>query len=427
MWLYCPPSISAPSPGSALLMSPSDEFFQRLSVSCTWRGKSRRWRLWRLAWKRATWMPRLFGGTFAQSQPTISEDVSAWWSAVSPAKTSALPARERESSGVDPDSSSTSFDSFATWEPSTSSWRTLQPSLFGGSTPFSGRWPKSGSLRSGAVCGRQTLVRLMAATVGGALRGTGSVWATPSVPNGGRANSAADVASKGSTDRGKRQIDLGSQARHWPTPQTADGERGSDKQIQGNPTLGGSARQWPTPYGFSGQGEGQKYGTGGEFDKFVKNWATSNANEEHYRLQGDSQQSRGLTAQASHWPTPRVSADRSSRSSMTRDGHWAAPSIEQVAELSMGELPREFDSPDELTPAASRIFESHTRPDPVTETAGQPTSTPTPTSRLQLNPQFVEALMGLPPEWTDFEGSATPSCPIRPSGPCASSGSERSE
>jgi hypothetical protein len=41
---------------------------------------------------------------------------------------------------------------------------------------------------------------------------------------------------------------------------------------------------------------------------------------------------------------------------MTKHGHWATPSLEQMAELSMGVLPREFHNASELTPQAARIY-----------------------------------------------------------------------
>jgi hypothetical protein len=47
-------------------------------------------------------------------------------------------------------------------------------------------------------------------------------------------------------------------------------------------------------------------------------------------------------------PTPKVTADRSSRSSLTREGHWSAPALGQVAEFVAGELPREYESWDEV-------------------------------------------------------------------------------
>ena len=43
-------------------------------------------------------------------------------------------------------------------------------------------------------------------------------------------------------------------------------------------------------------------------------------------------------------PTPRVAADRCSRSSLTKDGHWSAPSLAQAVELAQGILPREYEN-----------------------------------------------------------------------------------
>lgn len=57
------------------------------------------------------------------------------------------------------------------------------------------------------------------------------------------------------------------------------------------------------------------------------------------------------------WPTPRVAADRTSRSALLREGQWAAHSLGQVVELAVGELPRELENTDELTPAARRIYD----------------------------------------------------------------------
>lgn len=69
------------------------------------------------------------------------------------------------------------------------------------------------------------------------------------------------------------------------------------------------------------------------------------------------------------YPTPREAADRASRASVTRDGHWSAVSLGQAAELANGELPREFESVDELTPQARALFD-----------AGRAQRFPTPTS-----------------------------------------------
>lgn len=56
------------------------------------------------------------------------------------------------------------------------------------------------------------------------------MWYTPRVPNGGSVVDAETVASKGATEKGKRQVGLESQARLWPTPKAAsnNGKRGKD-------------------------------------------------------------------------------------------------------------------------------------------------------------------------------------------------------
>jgi hypothetical protein len=65
-----------------------------------------------------------------------------------------------------------------------------------------------------------------------------------------------------------------------------------------------------------------------------------------------------VTQDAANWPTIRVAAERASRTSMTKQGHWSAPSIAQAVELAEGILPREFKNAEELTPQAKRIFDA---------------------------------------------------------------------
>jgi len=58
---------------------------------------------------------------------------------------------------------------------------------------------------------------------GKTLAGEAAQWMTPNWPNGGRSVSAEVVAAKGATATGKRTVGLESQAKHWPTPMSADG------------------------------------------------------------------------------------------------------------------------------------------------------------------------------------------------------------
>jgi hypothetical protein len=66
-------------------------------------------------------------------------------------RTSATPARVLGSRGSVRVSGGKWPESFASYDPATSSWRTSQGLLTGGWTPFSGTWPHSGSMRTGRV------------------------------------------------------------------------------------------------------------------------------------------------------------------------------------------------------------------------------------------------------------------------------------
>lgn len=235
-WVYLPPAISAPSAEEVPWTEPSPEYFEDLAASCTWRTRSLPSSNWRRVWKKEASVRRLCGPTFVQRQRDRSEAVQTWLSAAFPVPTSAWQGTEPASEETRPASSSTSQMPFAIWDRATFSWRTLQPSLFEDSMPFSGSWPSSVSMRNAAVFERPTLARHIGEIAGGA---------SPGAESG--------------------------------------------------------------------------------------------------------------------WPSPRVSADRSSRSSMTVEGHWAAPSLGQMAELSMGVLPREFHSESELTPQAKRVYEAGQR------------------------------------------------------------------
>ncbi len=196
------------------------------------------------------------------------------------------------------------------------------------------------------------------------------------------------------------------------------------------------------------------------------------------------------------WPTPRVSADRTSRSCLVKQGHWSAPSLAQAVELAAGVLPREYLSWDEVqtkqqfptplsndanggsaahkqadgsygspslaryvnmfpTPTADKCVASTLTPDMADRfrkknrsgsfvEAMAATMWPTPTACQghnnsamnsgsagrqmvaakaetpeeaaamvggQLNPTWVEWLMGFPLGWTDCVASETRSCP----------------
>ena len=81
------------------------------------------------------------------------------------AKTSRSPARGPASPKAPaPACGRITFGSFAFYDRDTSSWRTCQPSLFGGWDEFSETWPRAGLMSRGIACLRVPLVPLTAVT-----------------------------------------------------------------------------------------------------------------------------------------------------------------------------------------------------------------------------------------------------------------------
>jgi hypothetical protein len=220
----------------------------------------------------------------------------------------------------------------------------------------------------------------------------------------------------------------------WPTPQHADGERGSEKQVRGNPTLLGAARAWPTPNtGESPNGHGRRGGTadnghqsGADLEVVAKTWATPSASLWRSGLASEqtmTRNSRPLNEQAVNlWPTPAsgVFNDGESPESWRRraaglrekgiNGNGAGTPLAIAAKESMEQWPTihcdcgtTFVGPlDRHCPGCGRIAQGQvtypsSRPDRTTPTPGDASSPSDPTSpppsKKRLNPRFVEWLM----------------------------------
>jgi hypothetical protein len=132
--------------------------------------------------------------------------------AASPAKTSASPEGAKGSTGHARVFGASTPDSFATYDPATSSWRTSQLSLLEEWSVFSATWPRAGMTRSGTASRLRPLAPLTGAT------GSGS-WPTPTAATGG----------DGQRPDGYRRL-LGPEvqrreAEKWRTPQARDGDQ----------------------------------------------------------------------------------------------------------------------------------------------------------------------------------------------------------
>ena len=223
----------------------------------------------------------------------------------------------------------------------------------------------------------------------------------------------------------------------WPTAKTATGDY---SYAGGDPTkivmnLEGAAKQWLTPHGFANTDQsGHEAGAAGEFGRQVKEWATPAPSD----VKGSAKigQRRGQLSEAiltGQWATT-ASADSVGSHGVGQGRSLRTDIAENWA------TPQAFDANDvtRLTPCSTAGCRTLANwPTPKSNEANSPgihgnggqdlrtvvaencslqaqatgdgdeSSNDGPTSRPQLNPRFVEWLMGVPRGWISLECSAT--------------------
>lgn len=317
----------------------------------------------------------------------------------------------------------------------------------------SSSWPTpdaavSTKINCGGSNGRQGVQRpLLAALVEKWQPGQGSHWEevderTPEKRSqaGWPTPSTANAEQGAGTNRGQGSLDLVSTAAQWSTPQVsratyqrAHGEtyellpqqaeawatpsardwrdgRASDATMDRNsrPLNEQAVMSWPTPRASLNENRGTRdYGrTGGAaLSEVAATWPTPRAIDSEAAGRGSNAQGGStLTEATASWPTPRASEGEHGGPS-GRDSSGSA-SLTQVA-TSGWPTPAAADSEQagsqnfRATLTSSAVsFPGHR--DPTTPTAGDSTSSDSPTSllRRRLNPYFVEALMGWPIGWS---------------------------
>jgi hypothetical protein len=136
-----------------------------------------------------------------------------------PVRTSRSPERVLVLQGREAGSGPNTRVSLASYDPATSSWRTSQLSVLGGLEPYLETWPRSGLMRSGIAYQLPTWVPLTDETGSGLLP-------TPNRPDGGRTLPAGTSRTGMTPDGKKRQVDLQQWVCWWPTPRSADADKG---------------------------------------------------------------------------------------------------------------------------------------------------------------------------------------------------------
>ena len=340
----------------------------------------------------------------------------------SPVSPSALPENERErttSAGY----GLSLRGAFAYFDRGTSSWRTPQGCLVWASDTFSETWPPSGMMRNGIVYPRPRLVPRTSVTGYG-------LWPTPrgaDVSGGDRTKWVAE---------GRWQMGLREAVRMFPTPAAADGERGSETYCRGNPTLLGAVRMWLTPSATN----------------------VDSRSEDAVRRRTEYRKSIGRetvppgclaeqvkagypTRDIRMWPTPSGTAGEGEflETLETKDGEPAKqyeraynPETGKHVQITLNRAVKLWPTP-KGSPSGPDFARANREGSGGDDLATAAARWPTPTNSMQttgdleqaryssrnrpayqevntgqLNPTWVEWLMGYPLGWTDLNVSATP-------------------
>jgi len=145
----------------------------------------------------------------------------------SPVKTFPQQAREQESAPNDQDSGRKCYDSLASYDQMSCSWKTSQHSLFGGLEPFSGKWPRSGMTVNGTAYRLPTLALLTGGTESGLLES--GMWPTPRSSKAMGEN--LDTVKRRVDKRGFLEAKLEEKVAMWPTPKARDWKGKSQRGI----------------------------------------------------------------------------------------------------------------------------------------------------------------------------------------------------
>lgn len=161
-----------------------------------------------------------FGMTSEPLMESLGEELLTWFREVSPAKTSAAPEKELVLPDQGVDCGQKWPESFAKYDPVTSTWKIPQCSLPEGLDEYSKTWPKWGLMRNGECWELQTVVPHINVNVSG-------FWATPTTMDSLPPKSPEALQREATIARPGRKKpanlrDQVSNMQNWPTPTVND-------------------------------------------------------------------------------------------------------------------------------------------------------------------------------------------------------------
>lgn len=358
----------------------SEEFSQICERSLTWRGKDSLSRTWLQRWKRENWMQHLCSRTL---RPSLTESfVDAWTSSVVASRANhsvllesvtALKIRDTSSHTLPTESESANLELFSSKTLKESSQpRQQTESQF--SSMSSESWKAWVTEQRQEYSQRLKSARLIRESESSSL-----AWPTASVAGcvEGGVVSNVEMTSTGFKATRESGISYGAKLRdavetyekkNWATPQTFD-----SNNIVRTPEKLAQTRAEKNA-GCMNLREQVHYPEMDHSRKAAKNWPTVTVGEEKYRIKGNSQASKCLSAMAAR-------------------GELGHPDQENPSTTGKSQGSQQWSTPQarDWKGAEGRAYKGQTKDLPAqTEAQGK------------LNPDWVEQLMGLPAGWTDL-------------------------
>ena len=409
-WLYLPGSAVSNSD----LSGPSAK---RIAQSVTWRETLMPPAYWRRKWEKEPWIRALSGMTLLPSE--ADRGVESWILSLRDSRANPGPSPESApGTAMSGGSGERSSGSLAKWDQVMSCWKTSQASLSEeGSLPFSGRWPRSGTMRNGSVSPRQPWEPRTDGKGSSSSDGEGD-WPTPdaSVRTGYNRSASPGAA--------KRPL-LAEKVRLWSTLRA--NEKGQYNSKDSHVALSRQVRKYTNE------------------DSAL--WPTLNATAAvTYKAQSDGRQGLGLEGRVRLWATPRAiygehpgmtdtshltgqsisvtkgakglwaTVKKQSANTPAEHGHGGKDIQTQVALWATlksrdwkGLSQRGIHQPGDALPNQVSLFGLPGRSNSTDGPNSSPSVRTSPQPWPQLNPRFAEWIMGFPIGWTDLGGSGTPS------------------
>jgi hypothetical protein len=206
----------------------------------TVKSKSTRGKYSSIGWKKGNWILPPSIPTLPDWMEDRSGDTLTSSAEDSPARISALPGNKQESTESVPVFGENTPDSFARFDPDTSSWRTSQTSLFSGWIEYSETWPQAGTMRNGVVFQRQRWVPPIEEIASG----SSGNWPTPTI--------AGNYNRKGASPNSGDGLETAVKKDNWPIPRAIEYKNPGmsiERRQKGMAPehLSEAVRMWPTP------------------------------------------------------------------------------------------------------------------------------------------------------------------------------------